>query len=36
MIRLDDGRPSDVHALAHCLRNEQCVCTSDLNKMAAG
>ena len=32
MFRLDDGRPSDVHAHAHCLKSEQCACTYDLNK----
>ena len=30
-FRLDDGRPSDVHAHAYCLRSEQCACTCNLN-----
>ena len=29
---LDDCRQSSVHAHAHCLRNEQCTCTCNLNK----
>ena len=32
MFDLDDGRPSRMHVHAHCLRNEQCTCTYDLNK----
>ena len=31
MFRLNDGGPSNVHAHVHCLRNEQCACTYDLN-----
>ena len=31
MFRLNDGRPSDVHAHVHCLRSEQCACAYDLS-----
>ena len=32
LICLDDCRQSSTSAHAHCLRNEQCTCTYDLNK----
>ena len=29
-----DGMLSSVHAHVHCLRNEQCTCTYDLNTLS--
>ena len=33
IVWINDGGPSSVHVHAHCLRNEQCACAYDLNKI---